>query len=70
MNALEADGLPLARVIELHREAQRLAARCEAILDGAQKQIEKAGGGSPAGPAAPGDAPAAREGDPDPDVPF
>lgn len=70
VNALEADGLPLARVIELHREAQRLAARCEAILDGAQKQIEKAGGGSPAGPAAPGDAPAAREGDPDPDVPF
>ena len=53
VNALEADDLPLARVIELHREAQRLAARCEAILDGAQEQIARAAGGSDAGEAGP-----------------
>lgn len=72
VNALEADDLPLARVIELHREAQRLAARCEAILDGAQEQIEKAAGGpaAPDAPSAPGDAAAARAGDSDSDVPF
>ncbi len=52
VNALEADDLPLARVIELHREAQRLAARCEAILDGAQEAV----------------AAAARETDPDSDA--
>ncbi len=45
VNALEADDLPLARVIELHREAQRLAARCEAILDDAQEAVERAAGG-------------------------
>ena len=49
VNALEADDLPLARVIELHREAQRLAARCEAILDGAQGEIARAAGGPDAG---------------------
>ena len=49
VNALEADDLPLARVIELHREAQRLAARCEAILDGAQEAIQRAAGGTDAG---------------------
>ena len=73
VNALEGDDLPLARVIELHREAQRLAARCEAILDGAQeqieRQIEKDAGGSPTGPATPGDTDSACGGDPDPDVP-
>lgn len=49
VNALEADDLPLARVIELHREAQRLAARCEAILDGAQAAVARATGGADAG---------------------
>ena len=49
VNALEADDLPLARVIELHREAQRLAARCEAILDGAQEAVARAAGGAGAG---------------------
>ena len=49
VNALEADDLPLARVIELHREAQRLAARCEAILDGAQEAVARAAGGADAG---------------------
>ena len=66
VRALEADDLPLARVIELHREAQRLAARCEAILDGAQEQIEKTAGGPPPT----GDAPAASAGDSDSDVSF
>ena len=46
VNALEADDLPLARVVELHREAQRLAARCEAILDGAQEAVQQAAGGA------------------------
>lgn len=46
VNALEGDDLPLARVIELHGEAQRLAARCEAILDGAQEAIARAAGGT------------------------
>ncbi len=50
VNALEADDLPLARVIELHREAQRLAARCEAILDGAQEVNARAAGGADAEP--------------------
>lgn len=49
VNALEADDLPLARVVELHREAQRLAARCEAILDGAQEAVARAAGGTGAG---------------------
>ena len=49
VNALEGDDLPLARVIELHREAQRLAARCEAILDGAQEQIARGAAGTDAG---------------------
>lgn len=49
VNALEADDLPLARVIELHREAQRLAARCKAILDGAQEAIQRAAGGTDTG---------------------
>ena len=51
VNALEADDLPLARVVELHREAQRLAARCEAILDGAQEAVRQAAGGTAAGDA-------------------
>ena len=69
VDTLESDGLPLARVIELHREAQRLAARCEAILDGAREQIENAADSGPqAGPAAGGGASSARKGDPDPDV--
>lgn len=59
VNALEADDLPLARVVELHREAQRLAARCEAILDGAQEAVQQAAGGAGAGDA-----------DPDADVPV
>ncbi|MXW71282.1 MAG: exodeoxyribonuclease VII small subunit [Acidobacteria bacterium] len=46
VNALDADDLPLARVVELHREAQRLAARCEAILDGAQEAIRQAAAGA------------------------
>ena len=58
VNALEADDLPLARIVELHREAQRLAARCEAILDGAQEAVARAAGGA-----------GARETDPDADVP-
>ncbi len=49
VSALEADDLPLARVIELHREAQRLAARCEAILDGAQEAVARAAVGTGAG---------------------
>ncbi len=49
VNALEADDLPLARVVELHREAQRLAARCEAILDGAQETVARAAGGASTG---------------------
>ena len=49
VNALEADDLPLARLVELHREAQRLAARCEAILDGAQEAVARAAGGASAG---------------------
>ena len=68
VDALEADDLPLARVLELHREAQRLAARCEAILDGAREQIENAADGPQAGAEAPGGASSAREGDSDPDV--
>ena len=51
VNALEADDLPLARVVELHREAQRLAARCEAILDGAQEAVAAAARGAGAGDA-------------------
>ena len=51
VNALEADDLPLARVVELHGEAQRLAARCEAILDGAQEAVQQAAGGAGAGDA-------------------
>ncbi len=68
VNALEADDLPLARVIDLHREAQRLASRCEAILDAAQEQISGAAAG-PA-PAAPDNQPSAREEAPDSDAPF
>ena len=64
VKALEADDLPLARVIELHREARRLVARCEAILDGAQEQMERATGGPPAA----GDAPAAGAGGSNSDV--
>ena len=64
VNALEADDLPLARVIELHREAQRLAARCEAILDGAQEQIAQAAGGTDAARS-----PSASDADPDADAP-
>ena len=71
VNALEADDLPLARVIDLHREAQRLASRCEAILDAAQEQITGAAAG-PA-PTAPDNQPSARQGRqgaPESDVPF
>ena len=50
VNALEGDGLPLARVIELHAEARRLASRCEAILEGAQEKITRAAAGTPAAP--------------------
>lgn len=59
VNALEANDLPLARVVELHREAQRLAGRCEAILDGAQEAVQQAAGGA-----------GAREADSDADVPV
>ena len=43
VNTLENEDLPLARVINLHGEAQRLAARCEAILGAAQEQITQTG---------------------------
>ena len=78
VNALESEDLPLARVIGLHREAQRLAARCEAILGAAQEQINQttptsgATSGAPSG-AGPGAAPpaASQAGeDPDSDAPF
>lgn len=39
---LEREDLPLARVVELHRQARRLAARCEAFLNTAQKQLDEA----------------------------
>lgn len=59
VRALEGDDLPLARVVELHGEAQRLAARCDAILAGAQQEIAQnavaAGAASPgAGRVSPG----------------
>lgn len=41
VNTLEGDELPLARVVELHGEARRLAARCEAILSAAQAKITR-----------------------------
>ena len=37
---LESESLPLARIVALHREARQLAARCEAILDTAQHEVE------------------------------
>ncbi len=74
VNTLENEDLPLARVINLHGEAQRLAARCEAILGAAQEQITQTGttSGTTSG-AGPGAAPPAvhRAGeDPDSDAPF
>ena len=78
VNALESENPPLARVIDLHGEAQRLAARCEAILGAAQEQITQTGAtsgttsGATSG-AGPGGAPPAahRAGeDPDSDAPF
>ena len=82
VNALEQDDLPLARMVELHREAEVLAARCEAILDSAQERIvrtaEKSGeesGGESAGesgtapPPAGSSLPASDE-DQEHDVPF
>ncbi len=74
VNALESEDLPLARVIGLHREAQRLAARCEAILGAAQEQINQTTptSGAPSGAdrgAAPPAASQAGE-DPDSDAPF
>lgn len=66
VNALEGGGLPLARVVELHGEAQRLATRCEAILDGAQREITRAGGTEPAAASdAGGRRPAAEDGQDD-----
>ena len=53
VNALEAEDLPLGRIIELHREAQSLAARCEAILDGARDQVAQAATGSGADDSSP-----------------
>ncbi len=50
VEALERDGLPLARVLELHREAKALADRCESILNSAQGTLEElkpGGNGSP-----------------------
>ena len=44
VDELEREDLPLARVVELHGQARRLAARCEAILNTARKQLEEAGG--------------------------
>ena len=74
VNGLESENLPLARVIDLHGEAQRLAARCEAILGAAQEQITQTGATSGAtSGAGPGGAPPAaqRAGeDPGSDAPF
>ena len=50
VNALESDDLPLARVVELHGEARRLAARCEAILEGARGKIAQPAETTPAAP--------------------
>lgn len=44
VSELEMEDLPLARVVALHGEARRLAARCEAILNSARKHLEEAGG--------------------------
>ena len=70
VNTLENEDLPLARVIDLHGEAQRLAARCEAILGAAQEQITQTGttSGTTSGAAPPAVHRAGE--DPDSDVPF
>ena len=74
VNTLENEDLPLARVINLHGEAQRLAARCEAILGAAQEQITQtgttSGTTSGAGPGAPPPAVHRAGEDPDSDAPF
>lgn len=74
VNALEADDLALGRVVALHREAQLLAARCEAILDAAQEQIDRTASvsGDPVDPAprATNDAPSSGGDDPNADAPF
>ena len=78
MNTLENEDLPLARVINLHGEAQRLAARCEAILGAAQEQITQtgitsgttSGTTSGAGPGAPPPAVHRAGEDHDSDAPF
>lgn len=53
VNTLEGDDLPLARIVALHAEARRLAARCEAILSAAQEEIARSTEASAAGPGAP-----------------
>jgi exodeoxyribonuclease VII small subunit len=70
VDALEADDLPLGRVVALHREAQLLAARCEAILDAAQERIERTASAAadPDGSAPEPARDAAPTGDDDPDA--
>ena len=70
VNALESENLPLARVIDLHGEAQKLAARCEAILGAAQEQITTSG--TPSGTTSGAAPPAAQRAGEDPgsDAPF
>ncbi len=58
VTALETEGLPLARVLALHQRARRLAARCEAILMGAQERV----GQLPDASREPGDEPDADDG--------
>ena len=48
---LEKESLPLARVVVLHREAWRLASRCEAILTTAQEKMQQIAGEPGAAPA-------------------
>ena len=78
VNTLEREDLPLARAIDLYREARRLAARCETILDAAQRQvaetttrtIPRTAAGEGAEPEAATPLPAARTKTPESDAPV
>ncbi|MCY4639160.1 MAG: exodeoxyribonuclease VII small subunit [Chloroflexi bacterium] len=50
--ALDAGGLPLDRSVALYEEGMRLAARCEALLDGVEQKIEMLRQARVEGPAA------------------
>jgi exodeoxyribonuclease VII small subunit len=48
---LEGGGVDLERITELFKEGKTLARECEALLKGAQDQIDRAARGEPPAPA-------------------